>query len=62
MLILWEGGWGTEIRDVYILGGLVPCAVWGGGGGVWGQTSEMLILGGGGDRGVLGQVLGMLIL
>ena len=58
MLILWEGGWGTEIRDVYILGGLVPCAVWGGLGTYVGDAN----IGGGGDRGVLGQILGLLIL
>ena len=63
MLILWgEGrGWGTEIRDVYILGGVVPC----GGFGVRHRVGNVNI--GGGVRvgvgrpGVWGQLWGMLI-
>ena len=63
MLILWgEGrGWATEIRDVYILGGVVPC----GGLGVRHRVGNFNIGGGGpcgvGRPGVWGQLWGMLI-
>ena len=71
MFILWGGGSETEIRDVYIFGGVVPC----GGFGVRNITSGMLILGrvrvgvglpgggggGGGGCGFRGQLWGMLI-
>ena len=51
MFILWEGGWGTEIRDVYILGGLVPCAV---GVGLGTDIGDVNI-GGGGGGGATGE-------
>ena len=60
MLILWgEGrGWGTEIRDVYILGGVVPC----GGFGVRHRVGNVNIGGGGpcggGATGCLGTAMG----
>ena len=52
MLILWGVGLGTEIRDVYILGEVVLC------GGLGTDIGD--VNGGGRDRGVLGQILGML--
>ena len=52
MLILWGVGLGTEIIDVYILGGVVLC------GGLGTDIGD--VNGGGSDRGVLGQILGML--
>ena len=35
MLILWGVGLGTEIRDVYILGGVVLC------GGLWTDIGDV---------------------
>ena len=53
MLMIWGVGLGTEIRDVYILGGLVR-------GDSVTEIGDVNGGGGGSDGGVLGQILGML--
>ena len=54
---MWEGVGGQRLGMFIFWEGWFPVRC-GGGGGVWGQTSEMLILGGGGRPGSFGTDIG----